>query len=168
MSFLCLKPSFSVISQRTSQSLQGPTWLLYSSFCFSDSTSYNSSLFLCFSHTVLLAVLTQTRQNSASGHWYLLFPLECSSPCSAVLFHQLLYILLNGTLSNHPFQPFFPSTFHCILLIYLPLLSAISPKYKLHEGKDLYSCWYSQHLDKSHIYSSSDIELFVPYVFLSS
>ena len=46
---------------------------------------------------------------------------------------------LSGTATSIPSFSFLPSTFHYILLIYLTLLAALSPEYKLHEGKDIYS-----------------------------
>lgn len=166
MSFLCLKPSFSVISQRKSQSLQGPIWLLHLSFCPSDHTSCNSPS-LCLNHTVLLVIPHTNLAGSCLralalavfSVWNALphvvlsyFPNFFKSYWDDTLSVRLSLVTLSRTATTLPSFSFFPSTFHYVLLIYLTLLSAHFPKYKLHEGKDLYSFWYSQHLHQSYLF----------------
>ena len=114
---------------------QGPVWLLHPSFCLSDPAS-TTLHFLCFSHTALLVI----PNTNLAGSCLRALALTIWNLTEITLLSVRLSLgTLSGTATSIPSFSFLPSTFHCILLIYLTLLAALSPEYKLHEGKDVYS-----------------------------
>ena len=114
---------------------QGPVWLPHAYFCLSDPASTTPG-FLCFSHPALLV----TPYTDLAGPCLRALALTVWNLTEITPLSEGLSLgTLSGTAASIPSFSFLPSTFHYILLIYLTLLAALPPEYKLHEGKDIYS-----------------------------